>query len=157
MRSVSTTEALDRPRPRPERSAEPLRFLASAELDAEAVALVRARYVVAMAAHSSAWAGRLGAVIEDAVESALALRGALPPSVMVGADAAATIADQLLRVRALEARGLAIVLPRLSDTAGPDGALSAADSAAIRTWLAAAREAAVELLADSRELSHRQT
>src|SRR5262249_56370459 len=91
-------------------------------------------------------AGLRGA-IEEAVESALALRGALPPGVSVHADLGICIRDQMLRVRALGAAGLAIAVPRLGTT-GESTVLDADDSAVLSEWIRAVQNEPLVLLLD---------
>ncbi|MGK3984980.1 hypothetical protein WME99_18170 [Sorangium sp. So ce136] len=95
--------------------------------------------------------GQLRAALDEAVELALALRGALPPRVQDGAALEAVIADQVFRARALGAAGLAVALPRL--TGGARGALHPEDSATLLAWLGAAREAPVALVFDEDDRS----
>ncbi|WP_438033360.1 hypothetical protein [Sorangium sp. So ce204] len=98
--------------------------------------------------------GQLRATIEEAVELALALRGALPPRVQEGAPVEVAIADQIFRARALGASGLAVALPRLAGgrSASPR-ALHPDDSATLLAWLGAAREAPVALVFDEDDRS----
>ncbi|WP_437904836.1 hypothetical protein WME95_41705 [Sorangium sp. So ce327] len=98
--------------------------------------------------------GQLRATIEEAVELALALRGALPPRVQEGAPVEVVIADQIFRARALGAAGLAVALPRLAGgrSASPR-ALHPDDSATLLAWLGAAREAPVALVFDADDRS----
>ncbi|WP_437712034.1 hypothetical protein WMF45_42025 [Sorangium sp. So ce448] len=98
--------------------------------------------------------GQLRATIEEAVELALALRGALPPRVQAGAPLEVVIADQIFRARALGAAGLAVALPRLAGgrPASPS-ALHPDDSATLLAWLGAAREAPVALVFDADDRS----
>lgn len=153
MGSASPSESLSgTPAASPRRSPA-LRLVAPAALRDLCAELLRARYVIARACPDGAWRGSLAAILDDAIEGALALRGALPPAVAVGADVATTIADQLLRVRALGAGGLAIVLPRLDESVDALGAMDAADSAVLRAWIAAGHEARVEVLVDDRDRS----
>ncbi|WP_433930247.1 hypothetical protein AB3662_40350 [Sorangium cellulosum] len=95
--------------------------------------------------------GQLRATLDEAVELALALRGALPPRVEAGAALEAVIADQVFRARALGAAGLAVALPRLAT--GAPGALHPEDSATLLAWLGAAREAPVALVFDEADRS----
>ncbi|HLM74170.1 MAG TPA: hypothetical protein VK459_15795 [Polyangiaceae bacterium] len=93
---------------------------------------------------------RLRETIDEAVEGALAMRGALPPSVRADAEAdagiAASIRDQVFRASALGLAGIALVLPRLRELAGDRGELDAADAEALHAWLVASREAPVLLV-----------
>ncbi|WP_437894652.1 hypothetical protein [Sorangium sp. So ce124] len=94
--------------------------------------------------------GQLRATIEEAVELALALRGALPPRVQAGAPVEVVIADQIFRARALGAAGLAVALPRLAGgRAASPRAIHPDDSATLLAWLGAAREAPVALVFDA--------
>ncbi|WP_437277370.1 hypothetical protein WME90_39975 [Sorangium sp. So ce375] len=98
--------------------------------------------------------GQLRVALEEAVELALAMRGALPPRVQEGAPVEAVIADQVFRARALGAAGLAVALPRLTGgrSASPR-ALPLEDSATLLAWLGAAREAPVALVFDADDRS----
>lgn len=87
--------------------------------------------------------GKLRAAIDEAVEGALALRGALPPAVHLEAALEPTIRDQIFRARALGATGLCVALPEM---AGDRGALDVADSETLLAWLAAAKRAPLLLL-----------
>ncbi|WP_437576061.1 hypothetical protein [Sorangium sp. So ce887] len=95
--------------------------------------------------------GQLRAALDEAVELALAMRGALPPRVQAGDPLEAVIADQIFRARALGAAGLAVALPRLAG--GARGALPPEDSATLLAWLGAAREAPVALVFDEDDRS----
>src|SRR5580692_11799513 len=100
------------------------------------------RYLVAPV--SAPERGRLRHAIDDAVEGALAMRGALPPAVELDAMLEPTLRDQVFRARALGATGLALTLPQLGDTGG--GVLDVVDGATLSTWLAAARRAPLLLV-----------
>ncbi|WP_437481780.1 hypothetical protein WME75_39310 [Sorangium sp. So ce1014] len=95
--------------------------------------------------------GQLRAALDEAVELALAMRGALPPRVQAGEPIEAVIADQIFRARALGAAGLAVALPRLAG--GARGALPPEDSATLLAWLGATREAPVALVFDEDDRS----
>src|SRR5271170_1405246 len=90
--------------------------------------------------------GRLRHAIDDAVEGALAMRGALPPGVELDAALEPTLRDQVFRARALGATGLALTLPQLGDAG--TGVLDVVDSATLSAWLAAARRAPLLLVLD---------
>jgi hypothetical protein len=109
------------------------------------VDLAADRFIVARAP-ASGFRGRLRAVLDDAVEGALATRGALPPAVAVDATIEATMADQIFRARALGARGLIIVPPPLDLGTDGDGVLGAEDSLVLGAWLAACSKTKVALL-----------
>src|SRR6516165_8906971 len=90
-------------------------FVAAARL-ADLCADLRARrYLVAPVTPPER--GRLRHAIDDAVEGALAMRGALPPAVEVGAPLEPTLRDQIFRARALGAKGLALTVPHIGDGA----------------------------------------
>ena len=112
--------------------------------------LAARRFLVAPVTPTGARRGQLRAAIDDAVEGARALRGALPPCVDVDADPGELVRDQLLRLSALGAGGLALALPRLADLADPRGWLEVGDGLALATWMEAARHARspVVLVAD---------
>src|SRR4051794_35293332 len=83
----------------------------------EVCAELRARrYLIAPVA--SPERGRLRHAIDDAVEGALALRGALPPAVDLDAALDLVLRDQVFRARALGATGLAVTLPQLGEASG---------------------------------------
>ncbi|WP_437646079.1 hypothetical protein [Sorangium sp. So ce362] len=95
--------------------------------------------------------GQLRATLDEAIELALAMRGALPPRVQAGEPLEAVIADQIFRAKALGAAGLAVALPRLAG--GARGALPPDDSATLLAWLSATREAPVALVFDEDDRS----
>src|SRR4051812_21335212 len=105
------------------------------------------RWLVVSAAVDAPTPGNLRRAIEDAVEGALALRGALPPSVDVDASLEITVRDQVFRTRALGATGLALTFPRLPGAASRC-ALDAGDSAVIAAWISASQRWPVQLLLD---------
>jgi len=109
------------------------------------------RYLVVPVAPSAH--GRLRHTIDDAVEGALAMRGALPPAVELGAAIEPTMRDQIFRARALGATGLALTLPHLGDVEG--GLLDVADGATLSAWLLAARRAPLLLVLDERDRAAR--
>lgn len=86
--------------------------------------------------------GRLRHAIDDAIEGALALRGALPPSVHLDAEVDATIRDQIFRARALGATGLALDVPGLQGMLHPD------DSATLMAWLDEAKRTPLLMVLD---------
>ncbi|WP_437997505.1 hypothetical protein WMF26_43245 [Sorangium sp. So ce185] len=120
------------------------RFAASGQGEGAERELRARRFLWASA--PAAQNGQLRAALDEAVELALAMRGALPPRVQEGAPLEAVIADQVFRARALGAAGLAVGLPRLAG--GARGALHPEDSATLLAWLGAAREAPVALVFD---------
>jgi hypothetical protein len=82
--------------------------------------------------------GRLGVLIEAAIEGALERRGACPPGVAAATDLALSLADQLYRARLVELRGIAIGVGTLGGMADADYTLDTEDSAVLRYLLTAA-------------------
>ncbi len=82
--------------------------------------------------------GRLGVLIEAAVEQALERRGACPPGVAAATDLALSLADQLYRARLVELRGVSLGLGTLGGMADLDHTLDTEDSAVLRYLLTAA-------------------
>lgn len=78
--------------------------------------------------------GELREALEGAVEISLALRGALPPSVTIDAPAVVAAQDQVFRVKTLDAAGLCLVVPSLTELADADLHLHPDDSTALDTW-----------------------
>jgi hypothetical protein len=116
--------------------------------NAEICAELRSRrFLVAPANLSPVVAGRLRGAVDDAVEGALAMRGALPPSVQLEASLEETVQDQIFRAKALGATGLAIALPPLSSDVRT-GVLHGEDADVVCTWLRAAREEHVVVVFD---------
>jgi len=83
--------------------------------------------------------GRLGLLVEGAVERALEARGAPPPGPAALRDREGSLADQLRRAHVSGSTGLAIWFSSLADIT-LHGALEAEDSGAIRFWIAAESE-----------------
>jgi hypothetical protein len=82
--------------------------------------------------------GRLGVLIEAAIEQALERRGACPPGVAAATDLALSLADQLYRARLVELRGVALGLGTLGGMADGEHTLDTEDSAVLRYLLTAA-------------------
>jgi hypothetical protein len=82
--------------------------------------------------------GRLGVMIEAAIEHALERRGACPPGVAAATDLALSLADQMYRARLVELRGVALGLGTLGGMADIDHTLDTEDSAVLRYLLTAA-------------------
>lgn len=82
--------------------------------------------------------GRLGVLIEAAIEGALERRGACPPGVAAATDLALSLADQLYRARLVELRGIALGLGTLGGMADVEHTLDTEDSAVLRYLLTAA-------------------
>jgi hypothetical protein len=117
------------------------------------LALGAERYVVA-SCEPTVKAGALAAAVDDALEQALTLRGALPPATPCDASPEAKMADQLQRTRALGVRGLALELPSLVGLA-PEQDLEPSDGEALRALIDAMAKAPVVLLADPADRSVR--
>jgi hypothetical protein len=82
--------------------------------------------------------GRLGVLIEAAIEVALERRGACPPGVAAATDLALSLADQMYRARLVELRGIALGLGTLGGMADVERTLDTEDSAVLRYLLTAA-------------------
>lgn len=82
--------------------------------------------------------GRLGVMIEAAIEAALDRRGACPPGVAAATDLALSLADQMYRARLIELRGVALGLGTLGGMADVEHTLDTEDSAVLRYLLTAA-------------------
>ena len=82
--------------------------------------------------------GRLGVMIEAAIEHALERRGACPPGVAAATDLALSLADQMYRARLVELRGVALGLGTLGGMADLEHTLDTEDSAVLRYLLTAA-------------------
>lgn len=127
------------------------RFIASARTSEVCAELRAQRFLVAglgSLGPASLARARLRETIDEAVEGALAMRGALPPSGCEGAELGASIRDQVFRASALGLAGIALALPRLREAADDRGELDPADAEALHAWIAASKEAPVLLLLD---------
>lgn len=93
--------------------------------------------------------GRLGLLLEEALERSLESRGACPPGIGASADSDASLSDQLYRARLLGAPGFALALESLGSIANRAGALDAEDSAVLRWWVMTARERPLRLFFDA--------
>ncbi|MBL8739667.1 MAG: hypothetical protein JNK04_01195 [Myxococcales bacterium] len=80
----------------------------------------------------------LARVFDSEMETLLALRGAMPPSVAADADYGAVVDDQIARAVTLPVRGICIAFPRLAELC-EGGVLCAEDGAVVRAWMNAAR------------------
>ena len=105
------------------------------------------RWLVVNAPSSAPTPGDLRRAIDDAIEGALALRGALPPSVDVEAGVEITVRDQVFRTRALGATGLALAFPPLPGNA-TRRALDTRDGAVLAAWISASQRWPVQLFLD---------
>jgi hypothetical protein len=122
-------------------------FIAAARHAELCADLRRGRYLVVAVAPPER--GRLRLAIDDAVEGALAMRGALPAATPPDASLETTLRDQIFRARALGATGLAVALPELR-TAGTN-LLDLEDGVTLATLLHAARRAPILLVLDDRD------
>ncbi len=82
--------------------------------------------------------GQLCRVLDSEMETLLALRGAMPPSVAAEAPYQAVVDDQIARAVTLPVRGICVSFPRLAGLT-IDGALEGSDARAVRAWMHAAR------------------
>lgn len=115
---------------------------------AELLGDLRSRGFVVASVSRCPMPSRLRQAVEEAVESALAMRGAPPPSVPADVDMAASLRDQLTRARALGSAGLALVLPSLSTLTDGSSTLNLVDSAVVSAFGEAAQTGAVALVFD---------
>jgi len=82
--------------------------------------------------------GGLARMFDSEMETLLALRGAMPPSVSEDADYRAVVDDQIARAVTLPVRGICIAFPSLRDLR--DGSvLCREDGAVVQAWMHAAR------------------
>lgn len=91
--------------------------------------------------------GRLAESIDDAIETALAARGASAPGVGVGD----MLADQTYRARHLGYEGIGVCVECLTDAAGPIGALDGVDATNLVTLARATKERPIVLVLRERD------
>lgn len=115
---------------------------------AELLGDLRGRGYVVASISRAPGQGRLRQAVEEAVESALAMRGAPPPSVPADVEAADSVRDQMTRVKALGATGLALVLPPLVTMTEGGSTLNMTDSAVLSAFGEAAQAGSVALVFD---------
>jgi len=129
-----------------------VRFATLDERDAVSVRLERTGHVVAeLEGIGPSARGRLGEVIDEAIEEALAARGATAPGITSGSDRDATLSDQLFRARRIGGRGLAVVLGPLRAATNAVAALEPEDSATLCFLAGATRERPLLLVLDARD------
>jgi hypothetical protein len=104
------------------------------------------RYLVASATPVPPAPGGLRDALDEAVEGALALRGALPPVLDAVGDPTRSVHDQVFRARALGAAGLAVAVPALAALADDEGVIGGEDGAVLAVWLHATRELPLVML-----------
>lgn len=92
--------------------------------------------------------GRLGWLLEEAIERSLELRGACRSGIGAGASLESCLTDQLYRARLIGARGLTVLVPTLDPITNRMGALDPEDSATLRSWICAAKQRPVRLYLD---------
>lgn len=111
-----------------------------ADAEARARTIADARHARALLAEPLVRVpGALGLAIDESIEAALALRGAMPASVSSDAPIERVIADQLQRARALPVRGVCLALPPLRHLLDERGQLSEDDARALVGWVETAR------------------
>ncbi|MBI2394248.1 MAG: hypothetical protein HYV09_32050 [Deltaproteobacteria bacterium] len=94
--------------------------------------------------------GRLGEVVDDAIEQALRDRGGALPGIGASSDRDAALSDQLYRVRKIGRVGVAIDLGPLGALVDACGALDPEDAAVLRFVAGETRERPVVLMLDTR-------
>jgi hypothetical protein len=161
-RMVSLPHAPDAPSPgdvQPRRSIadaldaggpDPARFASVRERTETCARLAREGVVmVELEPIASSVRGRLGDVIDEAIERALTARGAAPPGILATSDRDASLSDQLFRARRAGATGIALVLGPLHAALGPSAALEPEDCVVLRFLAQASAERPIVLLLDA--------
>ena len=129
-----------------------VRFASTDERDAACIDLERKGLIVAeLEGVGPSARGRLGEAIDEAIEHALAARGASSPGIASTGDRDAALSDQLFRARRVGAQGVAVVLGPLRAASGALGALEPEDCATLRFLARAARERPLTMLLDRRD------
>lgn len=145
--SLVSSARSDAHRERSAPSSGTLMLAPEAGLVAVARELAVGRLLVAEVDPSDVRLGRtLRSTLDEAVENALAFRGALPPQVAMDAPLETVLQDQVMRARALGCSGLAAVLPTLLPLVDDEGRLSSDDGAAFISWLGATRRSPLVLV-----------
>jgi hypothetical protein len=114
----------------------PVRFVESAERDRVCADAERARAIVLRPPMTTA--GEVRRALDADLESALAVRGAVPASVDATASYDEVVADQVLRAATLPVRGICVALPVLPRDA--EGMVAESDAKALAVWVEAARK-----------------
>ena len=116
------------------------------------VALANEGFIVASVEPKADACGRLGEVIDEAIERELSQRGAgcssVPGDGSFSRYQDAALSDQLFRARRAGARGLALVLGSLRAATCPSGAVDPRDTATLAFLADATRERPLMLLLD---------
>jgi len=99
--------------------------------------------------------GRLGELIDDAIEHALRGRGGAMPGIGASADRDAALSDQLYRIRKIGWVGVALDVGMLGALVDACGALDPEDAAVLRFFTAETRQRPVVLMLDTRNTSVR--
>jgi hypothetical protein len=94
--------------------------------------------------------GRLGEVVDDAIEHALRSRGGAMPGIGASADRDAALSDQLYRIRKVGRVGVALDVGPLGALLDACGALDPEDAAVLRFFTAETGQRPVVLLLDHR-------
>lgn len=129
-----------------------VRFASMDQRDAAIVRLERTGWVVAeLEGIGPSARGRLAEAIDEAVDAALAARGAAGPGITSGSDRDAALGDQLFRARRAGAPGVALILGPLRAAAGYQGALEPEDAATLTFLGDATRERPLVLVLDARD------
>lgn len=123
--------------PRPRKLPPPVRFADATQRQKTMRDAERARAIVLMPV--CAEPGGLAAAIDADLESVLASRGAMPPSVPPNVVYASVIDDQIARAAALPVRGICLCVPRLSVLVENGDELHEADARTLVAWMEAAR------------------
>jgi len=113
----------------------PVRFVQGFERDRVCSDAERARAIVLRPPTTPS--GELRRVIDADLESALAVRGAMPAAAPTDASYVDIVADQLLRAASLPVRGLCLALPTFSRD--DEGMIAEVDAKILSVWIEAAR------------------
>jgi hypothetical protein len=109
---------------------------------------LRGSFVVRLEVIEASARGRLGDVIDEAIERELSARGCAAPGVGAACERESSLGDQLFRARRSGAKAICIALGPLHAVRAPGGALETEDSSTLRFFAAATRERPIILLLD---------
>ncbi len=107
-------------------------FASSEELGEKILAWRRAGIFVVRVDVDASARGRFEDVVDDAIDSALAAHGGLPPSMVGALERDAACSDRIFRARRLGFYGIAVVFGSLKAAASSRGTLDAEDCASLR-------------------------